>query len=126
MRRAIKSATKAERSYQDSARELGCVVCRHLGVVQVGNTEIHHRNGGDQHGQKQIGQHAVVAMCEYHHRGIPLWGFGDAEMRALYGPSYALHAKDFRVWTDDVLPHLAGRGTERWQEYQDELIQPLA
>lgn len=116
-----KSATKAQQAYQDAARAIGCVVCRFRGVPQVGATEIHHRNLGDLHGQKQLGQHAVVAMCEYHHRGIPLPGMQADEMRDEYGPSYALHAKDFRIWTADVLPGYE-RGTAGWQQVQDEYL----
>ena len=117
-----KPATKVQQDYQDRARALGCVVCRFRGQPQVGATEIHHRNGGDQHGQKQLGQDAVVALCEYHHRGVPIWGWGDDEMREEYGPSFALHARDFRAWTADVLPNM-GRGTAAWQAYQDELLE---
>jgi hypothetical protein len=117
-----KTATKAQQAYQDRARELGCVVCRFRKQAQVGATEIHHRNLGDLHGQKQLGQDAVVALCEYHHRGLPWWGHSDEDMREEYGPSYALHAKDFRAWTADVLPGY-GRGTEAWQKYQDEIME---
>lgn len=119
-----KTPTVAERSYQDAARELGCVVCRYrirhgMQPDQPGPTEIHHRNGGDNHGQKQLGQHAVVALCSYHHRGMPLWGWGDEEMREVYGPSFAGSPRDFREWTYDALPNLPGKGTERWQNFQD-------
>ena len=124
-----KPVTKVQQDYQDRARALGCVVCRFRQNTpkdehpnQVGATEIHHRNGGDQHGQKQLGQDAVVALCEYHHRGVPIWGWGDDEMREEYGPSFALHARDFRAWTADVLPNM-GRGTAAWQAYQDELLE---
>lgn len=122
MRRAIKAATKAERSYQDAARALGCVVCRWRRCM-AGDVEIHHRNVGDMHGQKQVGQHAVVALCSYHHRGIPFSGWTDEDMRAAFGPSFALHARDFRIWTDDVLPEYPGRGTEKWQGYQDSILE---
>lgn len=114
-----KTATKAEQSLQDAMREFGCAVCRFRRVPQVGSTEIHHRNLDDKHGQKQLGQHAVVALCQYHHRGLPLWGWSDDEMREEYGPSFALHARDFRTWTADVLPGY-GRGTEAWQRWQQE------
>lgn len=116
-----KTATKAEQSLQDAMREFGCAVCRFRRVPQVGATEIHHRNLDDKHGQKQLGQHAVVALCQYHHRGLPLWGWSDDEMREEYGPSFALHARDFRAWTADVLPGY-GRGTEAWQRWQEEQI----
>ena len=125
-----KAATRPQQAYQDAARSLGCVVCGfRFGrdeyghpKKQAGGTEIHHRTLDDKHGQKQLGQHAVVAMCSYHHRGVPNWGWSDEEMREAYGPSFALHARDFREWTADVLPDLPGRGTERWQGYQDQLL----
>jgi hypothetical protein len=121
MKRAISRANKAQQAYQDRARELGCVVCRHMGWWQPNETQIHHRNIGDLHGQKQLGQDAVVAMCAYHHQGVPRVGQQEAEMRELWGPSFALHPRDFREWTYDVLPGY-GRGTEAWQRYQDELL----
>lgn len=120
-----KPPTKAQQAYQDQARATGCVVCRFRlenrmqQAGQCGPTEIHHRNLDDKHGQKQLGQDAVVALGAYHHRGAPWWGHGDAEMRAEYGPSFALHPREFREWTADVLPELTGRGTERWQQWYD-------
>jgi hypothetical protein len=119
MRRAIKAATRIEQSYQDAARALGCVVCLRMGWTQPNETHIHHRNVGDLHGQKQLGQDCVVAMCAYHHEGVPLAGMQQDEMRESWGPSYKLHARDFREWTQDQLPGY-GRGTEAWQKYQDE------
>jgi hypothetical protein len=126
-----KAATKAEAAYQDRARELGCVVCRHRHpkdgprfdpwMHQGGATEIHHRNLGDLHGQKQLGQDAVVALCSYHHRGVIPHGWSPRDAREQWGPSFALHPRDFREWTYDVLPGL-GKGTEAWQKYQDELL----
>jgi len=93
-----------------------------MGWKQPNRTTLHHRNIGDLHGQKQIGQHAVVAMCDWHHQGIPKVGMQEADMRELWGPSFQLHARDFRVWTDDQLPGYT-RGTEGWQKYQDELLE---
>lgn len=122
MKRAIKPATKSEQAYQDAARALGCVVCRFRGCRQPNATHIHHRNTGDLHGQKQLGQLAVVAMCGWHHDGEQLIGYTKDAMREEFGPSFKAHARDFRVWTDDVLPGY-GRGTEAWQRHQDELIE---
>lgn len=131
-----KTATKAQAAYQDRARELGCVVCRYRFYAAGGErggfwdwyiaegrvTEIHHRNLGDLHGQKQLGQDAVVALCDYHHRGVLPWGMSSGAMRDEHGPSFALHPRDFRQWTYDVLPGY-GRGTEAWQKWQDELLE---
>ncbi|UYB51177.1 hypothetical protein OCJ37_14400 [Xanthomonas sp. AM6] len=125
MKRAIKPATRAEQAYQDAARALGCVVCRWriaAGLqpsIWCGHIRLHHRNLGDLHGQKQIGQHAVVAMGDWHHQGIPLPNRNGKAMYAIYGPSFQEQAREFRMWTLDVL---GGRGTEAWQQYQDHLL----
>lgn len=129
MRRAIGKANKIEQAYQDAARSLGCIVCRWRSehgmqrekAGQCGPTRIHHRNIGDLHGQKQIGQWAVVALGDWHHDGIPVMFWGDDEMRDVYGPSFKF-AKGFRCWTADVLPDIQSRGTEAWQEVQDEYL----
>ena len=131
IRRAIRQARKVEQAYQDAARDLGCCVCRFRianGMQepkwgQCGSTHLHHRNIGDYHGQKQLGQDAVVAMGAWHHDGrleIEWPPMGSEDMREIYGPSFK-HAADFRAWTDDVLPGY-GRGTEAWQRLQDEYL----
>lgn len=122
MRRAIARATRPQQAYQDAARDLGCVICRRMKWTQPNETHIHHRNVGDLHGQKQLGQDEVVALCAWHHEGIPLAGMQADEMRELWGPSFKLHARDFRVWTEDQLPGY-GRGTEAWQRLQDEYLE---
>lgn len=132
MRRAIKAATKAEDAYQKAARGLRCVVCRWRVAAGLqrerlwcGPVRIHHRNIGDLDGQKQIGQHAVVAMGDWQHQGIPLPGKNERAMYALFGPSFQEQAREFRMWTLDALPGL-GRGTEAWQAYQYQLLQQSA
>lgn len=122
MRRAIKSATLAQQDYQDRARALGCVVCRYRGCRQPNATHIHHRNIGDLHGQKQLGQDAVVAMCAWHHDGEQLEGYTREQMRAEFGPSFKATPRDFREWTYDALPGM-GKGTEAWQAYQDSILE---
>jgi hypothetical protein len=126
MKRAIGNATKAQQAYQDALRSLGCAVCawrvaQGLQRMQAGVTHIHHRNLDDKHGQRQLGHDAVVALCAWHHDGDQLTGKSRDQMRALFGPSFKHHARDFRVWTADVLPGY-GRGTEAWQRWQDEQL----
>ena len=122
-----KAPTVAQQDYQDRARSLGCVVCRFLLDMgyhlpsQCGDTHIHHRNGGDHHGQKQLGQDAVVAMGGWHHDGVLLPGYTTDAMRETFGPSFKF-GRDFRAWTQDVLPGY-GRGTEAWQAIQDEYLE---
>ena len=122
MKRAIKAATLAEADYQDRARALGCVVCRFRRCRQPNATHIHHRNLGDLHGQKQLGQDAVVAMCAWHHDGEQLEGYTRDAMRDEFGPSFKATPRDFREWTYDVLPGM-GKGTEAWQAYQDLILE---
>lgn len=127
-----KTANKAEASYQDAVRALGvCVVCefrRRHGMLSPtepvpGALHLHHRNLGDMHGAKQLGQHAVVLLCDYHHDDkFCFFGWSPDEMREVYGPSFGFHARDFRAWTQDVLPGF-GRGTEAWQRFQDQLLE---
>lgn len=124
MKRAIRQPTRIERIYQDNARDLGCVVClyRLLAALQLdyaGYTQLHHRNVGDKHGAPQLGQHAVVAMCSWHHAGDVIDGRTVADMRREFGPSFHHHAREFRNWTRDVL----GEGsTAAWQRYQDDRL----
>jgi len=118
-----KPPTREQKSYHDAAAALGCVVCAYRKCSQPNRTTIHHRNLDDKHGQKQLGQDFVVSMCQWHHQGVPILGWKDDEMREEYGPSFQLHARDFREWTFDALPQYPGRGTERWQAYQDYLLQ---
>lgn len=127
MRRAIGKPTRAQQSYHDAARALGCVVCAfrvHRGMQHAlgcGPVHIHHRNLGDLHGQKQLGHDSVVALGAWHHEGILLPFRTADQMRAEFGPSYKLHARDFREWTADVLPGYP-RGTEAWERWQREML----
>jgi hypothetical protein len=123
--RAIGNATKAQKEYHDRACDLGCVVCRYriakgLQDRQPNQNQLHHRNIGDLHGQKQLGHDSVVSLCAWHHDGVPIMGWTMERMHDVYGPSYKEHAREFRVWTADVI---GGRGTEAWQRYQDELLE---
>lgn len=127
MGRAIAAATPAQLVYQDACRALGCVICRFridagLQVAvygQCGPTRIHHRNLGDKHGALQLGQHAVVALGDWHHDGIQFPGLSRDRMREIFGPSFKHQAREFRIWTADVL---GPGGTEAWQRYQDRLL----
>lgn len=118
-RRAIGSPTKAEQAQQDAQRAHGCAACLlRRNLKQPGPTEIHHRTTGDLHGQKQLGHGATVALCSWHHRGLPLYGQTQAVMRETYGPSLAFHKRDFLVWIQDVLGERSTAALQRWQDEQ--------
>lgn len=118
--RAIGSPTKAEQRYQDAARELGCVVCLLLGSRQAcGAVRIHHRTTGDLHGQKQLGQDAVVSLGDWHHQGVLEEGETVDSMRARFGPSLHHHKRDFLNLIADTLGE---RSTGALQRYQDTLL----
>lgn len=117
--RAIGSPTKAEQAQQDAQRAHGCAAC-HLrrNQTQAGVTEIHHRTTGDMHGQKQLGHDATVALCSYHHRGVTFPGFTQILMRERFGPSLALHKRDFVEWIQDVLGERSTAALQAWQDEQ--------
>lgn len=124
--RAIGSPTKAQQAYQDAQRAFGCAYCRMLGFSFVdlsegwspcGATQIHHRNIGDLHGQKQLGQDETIALGEWHHQGtlMPQYPTRD-RMRAQFGPSLH-HSK--RAFLDVIQDNLAERSTEVLQRWAD-------
>jgi hypothetical protein len=120
-RRAIGNPTKAEQAYQDGARALGCAACLLRGLPKnaCGPVRIHHRTTGDLHGQKQLGQHAVVALGDWHHQGIPLPGLQAPAMLERFGPSLQLHKRRFVEWLQDTLGE---RSTAALQRFQDGLL----
>jgi hypothetical protein len=62
-----KSATSAERKHMGRVAELGCVLCRHLGLG-VTPAEVHHVREGQ--GLSQRAEHwLTVPLCPEHHRG---------------------------------------------------------
>ena len=117
--RAIGSPSRAEQAHQDLQRAHGCAACRLRGNrQQPGPTEIHHRTTGDLHGQKQLGHGETVALCSFHHRGV-LWpGFDSEAMREAFGPSYALHKRDFLRWIQDNLGERSTAALQAWQDAQ--------
>lgn len=119
--RVIGSPTAAQQAYQDAQRAFGCAACRLRGNRrQPGPTEIHHRTVGDLHGNKQLGQHATVALCSWHHRGTHTYLKACAVMRDVYGPSLALNKREFMDWLQDVLGERSTEALQRWADQQIE------
>lgn len=119
--RAIGAATKAEKAQQDAQRARGCALCELLGVHTGLMVRIHHRTLADiaGPGSVQLGQDATVALCDWHHQGIPRAGFNTEHMRRRYGPSLFHHK---RALLELLLAVFGQRSTEALQRYQDDLI----
>lgn len=80
-------------------KELGCLACHQLGHFRF--ADYHHIKSGN----KRIGHHAGVGLCEWHHRGVPLVNDSAAETEKLFGPSLARNPRAFhaKFGTDSAL-----------------------
>lgn len=86
--------TKAEQARFDAMKEQGiCIACYLRGERRPQPIEIHHLLSGN----RRIGHMATVSLCQWHHRGIPPFGWGDAEALEELGPSLAKGSKPFRA-----------------------------
>jgi len=54
---------------------------------------------------RRVGHHATISLCMYHHRGVPLDGWFDAEMVEAFGPAASHGTRLFReaFGTDESL-----------------------
>jgi len=95
MKRAIGSATAAQRRRHDAIAELGCVACWMDGRGRM-PAEVHHLTLGGRHGAPQLGHDRVVGLCTYHHRGYPPEGYTNTRALEVFGPSFALKPNAFR------------------------------
>lgn len=77
-------------------KELGCIACWTIGVMDV-PAEIHHQNLDGKAGQKRLGDECTVPLCPWHHQSQPMYGLTSERMRSLYGPSLKLHSRAFRL-----------------------------
>lgn len=88
-----------------SLKEMGCMIARLRGLEWVG-TDIHHLLTTGLHGNgKRRGDEFTIALNPYSHAGKPFNGWSVDECREMFGPSYALHAREFRdtFGTDEEL-----------------------
>ncbi len=84
-------------------QEIGCLCCRRRGWYSA--SDVHHLNLGGRAGQKRRGNARSVALCPWHHRGIPLEGLSQKETARLIGPSLKHEPIRFRkiFGSDDEL-----------------------
>lgn len=87
--------TKAESERMGRLKRMGCLACRQEGLGQQ-YADAHHLTEGDTHGAPRRGHAYTVALCPWHHRGIPPEGRSEGYARAAYGPSLARQPVAFR------------------------------
>lgn len=78
-------------------RDLGCTCC-HLWDLPFVACEKHHLNEGDQPGRKRRGEAFTVGLCQWHHVGTchcTGHKIDCAICRAIYGPSWVWHKREF-------------------------------
>lgn len=96
MKHSTGKPTKAEQARFDAMKERGvCIACLLRGTQPdyPQHIEIHHLLSGN----RRIGHMATASLCPWHHRGVPPWGWGDAEALGHLGPSLAKGSKPFRA-----------------------------
>ena len=75
-------------------RALPCIACAISVCPQPNATEEHHLNLAGKAGQKRRGDEYSIPLCGWHHRGESPHFTTLARLH--YGPSLALHSKEFR------------------------------
>lgn len=104
MQHSTGKPTKAEQLRLDRIHAMPCGPCVKEKIAQPSRTEAHHLT--DKGTRKHSGGHdATIPMCGWHHRGERVEYMSSREMRLVYGPSLALHKREF----------IACYGTEREQ-----------
>jgi hypothetical protein len=88
--------TKADKARLDAIHKLPCVACGRRPA------EAHHIV--DKGYRRLSGGHsATIPLCDWCHRGVPIWQASVTDTAEFIGPSLALHKRDF----------VAKYGTER-------------
>lgn len=81
---AKKAATRDEKRYMGRVAELGCALCRHLGLGAT-PAELHHPRNGTGMGNR-ASHMDVVPLCPEHHRGnTGIHGMGRKAFEREYG-----------------------------------------
>lgn len=75
-------------------REIGCLCCRRRGWFSL--PDVHHQNLGEHAGQLRLGDDHTIGICPWHHRGMPLAPFNEAQCRRILGPSLQAEPVEFR------------------------------
>ncbi len=89
------SKTKEQLRRFDAIQERGCVPCwlesRFTGRKHEPEPcDIHHTDGSKNHND-------VYGNCPWHHRGVPKGDLRPSDMLPIFGPSMALHPREYRI-----------------------------
>lgn len=104
--RSTGKPTKAEEARIIACKEGRCAACIQWQDITGNYCD---NDGCDYHhllsGGRRRGHRFGVGLCAYHHRGVPIHGYRDTEMRAYFGPSLMDGSKVFReaFGTDDEM-----------------------
>ena len=100
LKRALPSATKAQKSRWDTMREIGCVVARLRGLGFVPG-EIHHLTVCG----RTISHDDTICLNPWSHRGVVFDGWTRMRCEQVFGPSLARGSKPFHAHfgSDDEL-----------------------
>lgn len=103
-RRSTGKPTKAQSRRMDAIQSVGCICCMAFGHHGV-PCQVHHLTADGKHGSKRRGHAYTIGICPWHHVGEPVEGKTIDETKALLGPSFKLHAREFREFfgNDDAL-----------------------
>lgn len=82
---------RTEKARRDALHDSTCLACRLRGI-RTPHPEVHHLLSGG----RRIGHMATIALCTWHHRGVPPFGRTVRAHRQVYGPSLMDGAKTFR------------------------------
>lgn len=120
-RRAKKKATPSEQDHMSKVSELGCIVCRHLGIKKAAS--LHHVRTGYRTGQR-ASHWEVLPLCPEHHQhgamGVAFHA-GPRTWMAKFGTEIALLAEVYTLIAVDfhTLPELRGNTPSWWPRYLD-------
>lgn len=106
-----KRMSATERAHVERVKATPCLACRIEGQQAAPYSEAHHLLSGG----RRIGHMATIALCAWHHRGVPLGGWTVRETRAELGPSLMDGSKAFRAryGTDTELLEMQRQMLER-------------
>jgi hypothetical protein len=86
-------SSKSDLARYDQLRRIGCIACAKHG--RKSEIDVHHLvdKGTRKHSG---GNKATLPLCPWHHRGLTCDGWLCGSMYLIFGPSLALHKREFK------------------------------